>query len=94
MENILILYILGIILFYTGKFLTMYWIKIFEKSRSDVCIYGWEFSNQFLIVLKIIGLSLIPIYNHISGIFCIRHSKLIADSLVSNAVHLPDPSKK
>ena len=94
MENILILYILGIILFYIGKFLTMYWIKVFEKSRSDVCIYGWEFSNQFLIVLKTIGLSLIPIYNYISGIFCIKHAKLIADSLVSNAVHLPDPSKK
>lgn len=94
MENILILYILGIILFYAGNFLTIYWIKVFEKSRSDVCIYGWEFSNQFLLVLKVIGLSLIPIYNYISGIFHIRHAKLIANSLVSNAVHLPDPSKK
>lgn len=94
MKIILILYILGIILFYIGEFLTVYWIKVFEKSRSDVCIYGWEFSNQFLIVLKIIGLSLIPIYNYISGIFHIRHAKLIADSLVSNAVHLPGPSKK
>lgn len=94
MKIILILYILGIILFYIGKFLTMYWMKVFEKSRSDVCIYGWEFSNHFLLVLKIVGLSLIPIYNHISGIFHIRHAKLIANSLVSNAVHLPDPSKK
>ena len=94
MENILILYILGIILFYVGTFLTMYWIKVFEKSRSDVCIYGWEFSNQFFLVLKIFGLSLIPIYNYISGIFHITHAKSIADSLVSNAVHLPDPSKK
>ena len=41
MENILILYILGIILFYDGTFLTMYWIKMFEKSRSATCIYGW-----------------------------------------------------
>ena len=94
MENILILYILGILLFYAGKFLTIYWMKVFEKSRSDVCIYGWEFDNQFLLIMKIVGLSLIPIYNHISGIFHIGHAKLIADSLVSNAVHLPDPSKK
>ena len=94
MKILLILHILGIILFYVGTFLTMYWIKIFEKSRSDVCIYGWEFDNHFLLVLKVVGLSLIPIYNYISGIFHIRHAKLIADNLVSNAVHLPDPSKK
>lgn len=94
MKIILVLYALGIILFYIGKIFTMYWMKVFEKSRSDVCIYGWEFSNQFFLVLKIIGLSFIPIYNYVSGIFHIWHAKLIADSLVSNAVHLPDPSKK
>lgn len=94
MKIILALYILGIILFYIGIVSIIYWMKIFEKTCLDVCIYGWEFENQFLLALKVIGLSLIPIYNFISGIFHIRRVKLIADSLVSNATHLPDPSKK
>ena len=94
MKVILVLYILGVILFYIGIVSIIYWMKIFEKTCLDVCIYGWEFENQFLFTLKIIGLSLIPVYNHVSGILHIRHAKLIADNFVSNAIHLPNPSKK
>lgn len=96
----IILYILGafqllsMVLYYIGIILIRKEIKCLEQKRDDVCIYYWNFSNPLLIIAKAFAFSCIPVYNFIQSIFRIKHYKLIANAFVSNAIHLPDPSKK
>lgn len=86
--------ILSMVLYYISMILIKKEINRLEQKRDDVCIYYWNFSNPFLIIAKSFAFSCIPVYNFIQGIFCIKHYKLIANAFVSNAIHLPDPSKK
>lgn len=86
--------ILSMILYYISMILIRKEINQLEQKRDDVCIYYWNFSSPFLIIVKAFAFSCIPVYNFIQGIFRIKHYKLIANAFVSNAIHLSDPSKK
>lgn len=96
----IILYVLGVfqilsmVLYYISMILIRKEINQLEQKRDDVCIYYWDFSNPFLIIAKAFAFSCIPVYNFIQSLFRIKHYKLIANAFVSNAIHLPDPSKK
>ena len=96
----IVLYMLGVfqilsmILYYISMMLIKKEINRLEQKRDDVCIYYWNFSNPFLIIAKSFAFSCIPVYNFIQSLFRIKHYKLIANAFVSNAIHLPDPSKK
>ena len=96
----IILYVLGVfqilsmVLYYISMLLIRKEINQLEQKRDDVCIYYWNFSNPFLIIAKAFAFSCIPVYNFIQSLFRIKHYKLIANAFVSNAIHLPDPSKK